>query len=112
MLITQLLLSAIMTAEALSGILNFGGLFETFDSNNDGSITVLQSGVQRKAAFLMAINEINNKTDGIADDLLPNHTINIFVLNSETNNYFNTIQNAYILLSYSNYELNVQIGPR
>ena len=29
------------------------------------------SGVRRFAAFRLALSEINNKTDGIADDLLP-----------------------------------------
>ena len=30
------------------------------------------SGIRRFSSFLLAVNEINNKSDGIADDLLPN----------------------------------------
>ena len=37
--------------------------------------------VQHLAAFLMAVREINNKSDGIADDLLPNTEL-VFVLKS------------------------------
>jgi hypothetical protein len=43
------------------------GYFKLFDEHDN----VDNDMVQRLAAFLMAIREINNKTDGIADDLLP-----------------------------------------
>ena len=39
-------------------------------------------GRRRLAAFLMAVNHINNKTDGFYDDLLPNTTIKVSVYDS------------------------------
>jgi hypothetical protein len=41
--------------------------FKLFDENDN----VDSAMVQRLAAFLMAVREINNKTDGIGDDILP-----------------------------------------
>jgi hypothetical protein len=37
--------------------------------------------IQHLAAFMMAVREINNKTDGVSDDLLPNTEI-VFTLKS------------------------------
>ena len=39
--------------------------------------------IQHLAAFVMAVNEINDKSDGVADDLLPNTDI-VFALKSPT----------------------------
>lgn len=55
----------------LPEILKIGLFLDTFAENGHLDI----AGVQRLAAFLMAVREINNKTDGIADDLLPNTKI-------------------------------------
>ena len=54
-------------------ILFVGGLFPLFSSSaGDVSKTVVdQSGVRRMAAVQIAMNRINNKNDGIFDDLLP-----------------------------------------
>ena len=51
---------------------NIGGLFPRFKTSAAG-FTRDDSGTRRFAAFVQAIREINNKTDGVADDLLP-HT--------------------------------------
>ncbi len=53
--------------KALPEVLKIAGYFNSF--NADGGIN--KAGAQNLAAFVMAIREINNKTDGIADDLLP-----------------------------------------
>ena len=54
-------------------VLFVGGLFAQFSSSaGDLSTTVVdQSGVRRMASVLMAIDNINNKYDGIYDKLLP-----------------------------------------
>lgn len=51
--------------------IKIGGLFSPVDDFNH----VDKVEAENLAAFLMAIREINNKTDGIADDLLPNTEI-------------------------------------
>jgi hypothetical protein len=56
-------LSLIMLGE--SAVVQIGGLFTPFDLNGNFS----SSGYQQMAAFLMAIREINDKTDGIWDNL-------------------------------------------
>lgn len=48
-----------------------GGLFPRFKTSA-AAFGLDTSGVRRLTAFVQAVNEINNKTDGIADDLLPN----------------------------------------
>ena len=60
--------------EALKPI-NIGGMFNQFDSKRQPS----KYGSQRLAAFLMAVNEINNKTDNIFDEILPDYYFNISV---------------------------------
>ena len=49
-----------------------GGLFDTFAIKDTNSTFVrLDAGSQYLAAFVMAIDEINNKRDGVNDNLLP-----------------------------------------
>jgi hypothetical protein len=55
--------------------LSFGGLFSPFQA--DGSRG--EESIQQLAAFVMAVNEINNKTDGIFDSLLPDTELKIIV---------------------------------
>jgi ABC-type branched-subunit amino acid transport system substrate-binding protein len=55
------------TFESAPEVLKIAGVFSTIRS--DG--TVDDSQVEHLEAFLMAVEEINNKSDGIADDLLP-----------------------------------------
>ena len=60
-------------AICLFDIVNFaqavfvGGLFPQFHHD-----VVDQAGVRYMAAVQMAINKVNNKTDGVYDNLLPN----------------------------------------
>ena len=49
-----------------------GGIFPQFRLDSNKKFVVDESGVRRMAAVQMAINRINNKTDGEFDDLLPN----------------------------------------
>jgi hypothetical protein len=53
--------------------LGIGGIFSPFAG--EGLIAVDQA--ENLAAFLMAVGHINNKTDGIADDILPNSQLKI-----------------------------------
>eukprot|EP01036_Dinobryon_divergens_P050238 gene50238-67279_t len=56
-----------------------GGLFPlTFTTKHNNPI-----GLQYLASFLMAIREINDKNDGIADELLPNTPLLISVRNTQ-----------------------------
>ena len=48
-----------------------GGLFAQFSQDSNGAYVVDQAGVREMAAIQMAINRLNDKTDGIYDNLLP-----------------------------------------
>ena len=50
---------------------NIGGLFPMFKTSA-ASYAKDASGIDRLSAFKLAIDEINDKTDGVADNLLPN----------------------------------------
>ena len=67
-------LAAVPTAGlgAVPTVVNIGGLFPRFRTATS-SYSLDSSGVRRYAAFVQAIREINNKSDGVVDDLLP-HT--------------------------------------
>jgi ABC-type branched-subunit amino acid transport system substrate-binding protein len=60
-------------------IVKIGGLFSAFV---DGGSTLDKENAEFLSMFLMAVDEINNKTDGIHDDLLPNTQLKITVVNS------------------------------
>lgn len=47
------------------------GLAFPFFLASEGSFSPYGDGMQTLASFLMAVREINDKTDGIADELLP-----------------------------------------
>ena len=49
-----------------------GGLFTQFSQDSDGNFVVDQGAVRSVPAVQMAIDRINNKSDGIYDKLLPN----------------------------------------
>ena len=49
-----------------------GGIFPQFRLDSNKKFVVDESGVRRMAAVQMAINSINDKTDGYLDELLPN----------------------------------------
>jgi hypothetical protein len=64
-----------MAAGGQETILNLGGVF-SFINKKD---THDAAGSQQFAALRMAVNEINDKTDGIFDDLLPDVQIKLAV---------------------------------
>ena len=47
-----------------------GGLFRQFQLDDSNNAVISESGVRRMAAARLAINRINNKTDGFYDNLL------------------------------------------
>ena len=49
-----------------------GGLFTQFSRDSSGTYVVDQGGLNLMPAVQMAIDRINNKADGIYDNLLPN----------------------------------------
>jgi ABC-type branched-subunit amino acid transport system substrate-binding protein len=59
-------------------IINLGGMFDPISVN--GVLTVSQA--EHLAAFTMAIKEINDKTDGVYDDVLPSTQLAIAVRGS------------------------------
>ena len=90
--------NAIQTEVRLAGMFNF------LTKDDAGNVIKHKQGNQILAAYVMAINELNNKNDGIYDDLLPNTQIKFlvadesdeFITNIETNidlnkNSFNNI---------------------
>ena len=54
----------------LMQVLFVGGIFPQFRLDSKGNY-VMDAGVRRMAAAQMAINRVNNKTDGVYDNLLP-----------------------------------------
>lgn len=68
-----------------------GGLFSIFDNN--GYLDPVQ--VENLAAFLMAIRELNNKTDGIADDILVNTQIKFQI--DYGNSFLNAVESSAAL---------------
>ena len=65
----------IASTSTTMGQLFIGGEFSIV--NPDGSFNV--DGAHRRAAIQMAVREINNKTDGIYDDILPNVLVKLAV---------------------------------
>uniref|UniRef100_A0A7S2BXW5 Receptor ligand binding region domain-containing protein n=1 Tax=Haptolina brevifila TaxID=156173 RepID=A0A7S2BXW5_9EUKA len=59
-----------------------GALFPRFRTSAYNFATDM-TGIQRLTAFHLAITEINNKTDGVADELLPNTRIDFAVRDSK-----------------------------
>jgi hypothetical protein len=65
------LLGCVLGLAAPPSTLRIGGLFSIMDEQ--GNINL--AGAQQQAAFLMAIRELNDKSDGVMDDILPNTEI-------------------------------------
>eukprot|EP01041_Mallomonas_annulata_P008623 gene8623-17790_t len=88
--------------------IRIGGLFPQTDFNG----IVDNIGAQYMASFLMAIREINNKTDGIADDLLPNINLVIAVRNTKQK-FIETFHAATELTTkaFNNSGIQAAIGP-
>jgi ABC-type branched-subunit amino acid transport system substrate-binding protein len=68
----------VLASAAKPPMVNIGGMFAPIDST--GAMSLSQA--EHLAAFVMAINEINDKTDGIYDDLLPSTHLSIGVRGS------------------------------
>ena len=49
-----------------------GGLFSQFERDNSNNYVVDNAGILDVAAVQMAINQVNNKSDGVHDELLLN----------------------------------------
>ena len=49
-----------------------GGLFPQFRLDSKQKYVIDEAGVRRMAGALLAIDRVNNKTDGVYDNLLPN----------------------------------------
>ena len=79
--------------ESFPEVVKIGGLFSVF--NGDGSIDVQQA--ENLAAFLMAIEEINNKTDGIMDDILPNSQL-VYAVSNDAYGDIETVAGAEYFL--------------
>ena len=57
-----------------------GGLFAQFSLDSDGKYVVNYAGLRQMAAVQMAIDQVNNKNDGVYDDLLPNTKVRLGTL--------------------------------
>ena len=66
-----------------------GGFVNNFDIEANAS----QSGTEHLAAANLAIRNINNKTDGVFDSILPNHYF--LTAYAVANDYVTAAQNAY-----------------
>ena len=53
-------------------VVYIGGLFAQFRRDSNNKYIVDQSGVGEVAAVQLALDKVNNKTDNVFDDLLPN----------------------------------------
>lgn len=81
-----------------------GGLFSLFDL--DGNLDPVQ--VENLAAFLMAVKEINNKTDGIADDMLVNTQVKFQI--EYGNSFLNAVESSAALGRQSYLSIRVVIS--
>ena len=61
--------SSDFTYAKMPSVVKIGGLFRPFLLKGNGSVDV--AGAQRMAAFIMAVRELNDKHDGVHDDILP-----------------------------------------
>ena len=83
--------------------IRLAGVFNFLHRDNAGKITYFkhQQGNQILAAYIMAINELNNKTDGIHDDLLPVDTTIRFAVAEDTEDFIADIMTTIRLNQYS-----------
>lgn len=83
----RVLLFAVMITMAASGAsaveIRIGAQFPIYKRSLDGTVAADGGGRRRRAAFLMAVKHINNKTDTYYDDILPDHTLKIEVYDSK-----------------------------
>lgn len=83
-------------------VIKIGGLFAPFGV--DGTINVQQA--EHLEAFLMAVEDVNNKTDGLFDDLLPGTKVVFSSVNDAANDvravagadyFFNSFFNSHVV---------------
>lgn len=89
----HMLLLTYNLAYAVTSDSSIGGSFETFTVQNDLALLRNDRGCQHLAAFMMAVDEINNKTDGVNDDINQSIQVSIslgqsFVRSYPSNPYF------------------------
>ena len=89
--------------------IKFGLLIDSLDENKKRDFI----GNQALAAFLMAVNELNNKSDGLYDDLLPYTNISIAVATEKKYDHHShqEVQQALALTkSFNNDGIDVLVG--
>ena len=57
--------------------INIAAAFDVLRDVGNGATCITPEGLQIKAAILMAVEELNNKTDGVLDDVLPDVHLNL-----------------------------------
>ena len=72
-----------LAAASVPSVVNIGALFPMFRASNQN---LDSSGQVRFAAFLLALQLLNNKTDGAYDDILPRTTLRYAFRDSKRNN--------------------------
>ena len=83
LLIAMLLLLLYAAATSTPpAVVRIGGLFPAFRTSSH-SFARSSDGPNRLTAFLQAIREINDKSDGVADDLLPSTTLQFSIRDSK-----------------------------
>lgn len=70
-----------------AGVVRIGAMYPLFKSAQSSSpFSYDHAGAKRLAAFLLAIEQVNNKTDGVGDELLPGVHLNVSVVDSKRSN--------------------------
>lgn len=90
----SLVLSSSVTADGYPTEVNIGFVFPMFEYATP--YVVNYDGVQYLAAFLMAVNDINNKNDGIHDELLPKTKLK-YAVRSSTGAFIDNVKDAIAL---------------
>jgi hypothetical protein len=75
---------SVVTSTTAPSELFIGGLFRSFDfyfnaSTSKYSSEAIELGILQVSSFLLAIDQINNKTDGVLDDILPNTLLKVSI---------------------------------
>lgn len=86
--------------EPVPSELRIGFVFKRFSSEG-GQFTADARGLQILAAFLMAVREVNDKADGIADDLLPSSRL-VFAAH-DTRGIYNSALRAAVALTQTSF---------
>mmetsp|Transcript_21262 Transcript_21262/g.20583 ORF Transcript_21262/g.20583 Transcript_21262/m.20583 type:complete len:911 (+) Transcript_21262:139-2871(+) len=97
-------LQILLLAYNLAQDVAIGGTFNTFTVTEDYDLLRIDRDCQHLAAFIMAVDEVNNKSDGINDDINTNLRISAslgqrFVQIFPPNRYFNGVSSSLVHLS-------------